>query len=389
MRLKELVLKAGSLLLLAVPVPTPTVTVPALPATVPNTPIVVPSLPPDPIAVPPVVLPTAVPTAVPIPVPIVPPLTVPNLPVLSSPGQPADPPRVGQPPVQEPAAGVGGDLSDTGFSGVGAEAAPEVGSISQPPSRPVGAGSGAPRRSLQPFIQLPPGRTGQVLALALMFLPLLVGLWLLAMGRTLRAAGLARSTSLRLNVAADLGIRPRELTAMSAETLAKVRDEIAVDELTGVVRRASGVAALERELARSRRHRRPLVVAFVDVDGLKSLNDTKGHVAGDALLKGVAQVLQKRLRAEDVVFRYGGDEFVCLLPDTELHGAQQAFEEMAGKAKHSGRSFSFGLAEHRTGDDAVSLLGRADQALYEGREQRTAAGERFGWREGSRRPVTF
>jgi diguanylate cyclase (GGDEF)-like protein len=192
-----------------------------------------------------------------------------------------------------------------------------------------------------------------------------------------------------LNVAADLGIRPRELTAMSAETLAKVRDEIAVDELTGVARRASGVAALERELARSRRHKRPLVVAFVDVDGLKTLNDTKGHVAGDALLKGVAQVLQKRLRAEDVVFRYGGDEFVCLLPDTGVQGAQQAFEEMAAKAKQSGRGFSFGLAEHRPGDDAVSLLGRADEALYEGREQRRGAGERFGWREGRRRPVTF
>jgi diguanylate cyclase (GGDEF)-like protein len=237
---------------------------------------------------------------------------------------------------------------------------------------------------LQPFIQLPPGPAGQALALAVMFLPLLIGLWLLAMGRTFRAASLRRSTSLRLNVATDLGIRPRELSAMSAETLAKVRDEIAVDELTGVVRRWTGIAALERELARSRRHRRPLVVGFVDVDGLKKLNDTRGHAAGDALLKGVAQVLQKRLRTEDVVFRYGGDEFVCVLPDTSLPGAQQAFEEMSSTATRIGRGFSYGLAEHRSGDDAVSLLGRADQALYEGREQRRAAGEPTVWREGRR-----
>ena len=86
------------------------------------------------------------------------------------------------------------------------------------------------------------------------------------------------------------------------------------------------------------------------------------------------------MRTEDVVFRYGGDEFVCLLPDTDLLGAQPAFAAMAATAKQSGHSFSFGLAEHQQGDDSVSLLGRADQALYDGREQRREAGEPVAWR---------
>jgi diguanylate cyclase (GGDEF)-like protein len=321
---------------------------------------------------------------------------LPNLPVGNQPGQPGDPPHGGQTAGGGQPGSGSGDVTGSG-SGSGSNTAPSSSTVadatsgpavSQPPSRTLSAHSGLVPGFLQPFVNLPPGRTGQVLALGLMFLPLLIGLWLLTMGRTLRAASLVRSSSLRLNVAADLGIRPMELSAMSIESLERVRDEIAVDELTGVARRATGVAALERELARSRRHGRPLVVGFVDVDGLKKVNDSKGHAAGDALLKGVAEVLHKRLRAEDVVFRYGGDEFVCLLADTELQGAQQAFAAMASTANQSGQSFSYGLAEHQPGDDAVSLLGRADKALYDGRKEGPSAGEAVTWRESRRRPLT-
>ena len=370
MRLNQLLVQAGSLFLLTVPVPAPTITVPTAPPTA--LPTALPTLPPTPA---PTALPTLppLPTALPTALPTVPPVTVPDLPLGSTPGQPGDPLQDPQPlPGQADAASGASSRSPVSASGGDAP-------VAQPPSRTLGSRTLLPG-FLAPFVNLPSGRAGQALALGLMFLPLLLGLWLLTMGRTLRAASLQRSGSLRLNVAADLGIRPRELSAMSAESLARVRDEIAVDELTGVARRATGVAALERELARARRHRRPLVVAFVDVDGLKRVNDSRGHAAGDALLKGVADVMLKRLRAEDIVFRYGGDEFVCLLPDTELQGAQQAFEGMAATAKQSGRGLSYGLAEHRSGDDAVSLLGRADQALYEGRQTRKKAGEPVAWR---------
>jgi diguanylate cyclase (GGDEF)-like protein len=221
-----------------------------------------------------------------------------------------------------------------------------------------------------------------------MFLPLLIGIWLLVLARTVAATARMRSASLRLNVAADLGITPRELVAMSTTSLARVRDEVAVDELTGVLRRSAGVAALERELARARRKKHPLVTAFVDVDGLKKMNDSQGHNAGDALLHEVASVLRSRLRADDVIFRYGGDEFVCILPESSIHHAYIVFEEMLATARSRGRTFSYGLALAKSSDDAVTLLGRADQALYAEREARKAAGQQVDWREGRRRPIS-
>ncbi|MBA2695858.1 MAG: GGDEF domain-containing protein, partial [Actinobacteria bacterium] len=71
---------------------------------------------------------------------------------------------------------------------------------------------------------------------------------------------------------------------------------------------------LEREMARSSRAREALSVAFIDVDHLKQVNDTRGHAAGDRLLQHVADALRSRLRSYDLVVRYGGDEFICVMP---------------------------------------------------------------------------
>ena len=78
-------------------------------------------------------------------------------------------------------------------------------------------------------------------------------------------------------LAADLGLHPRDLASMSTRSLFDLREKSAFDELTGVLRRAAGVAAAEREMARARRHSTPLTVAFIDVDGLKEANDARGH----------------------------------------------------------------------------------------------------------------
>lgn len=157
---------------------------------------------------------------------------------------------------------------------------------------------------------------------------------------------------------------------MSTDGLLKLRDQVTFDELTGVMRRVAGVAAVEREIHRARRHRTPLAVVFVDVDGLKRTNDTKGHVAGDQLLKNVARVLAERLRGHDIVFRYGGDEFVCVLPECTGDDAEQNLSGIRDAALNQGFSFSCGVAQLEPHDDIVSLLGRADGLLYQGRRRR-------------------
>jgi diguanylate cyclase (GGDEF)-like protein len=238
-----------------------------------------------------------------------------------------------------------------------------------------------------PDIPLPAGQAGQATGVAIMILPLLLGIWVLACGHAINAARLERSASLRLSVAALLRVRAHELVAMAVRSLMKVRNQVAFDDLTGVLRRSAGVVALERELARARRRSLPLVAAFVDADGLKQVNDSQGHSAGDALLRDIGAILRARLRAEDVIFRYGGDEFVCILVESALGDAARVFDEMLATARLSGRSFSYGLALATRNDNPLTLLGRADQDLYDCRQARRAARQAVGWREGSRRPI--
>jgi diguanylate cyclase (GGDEF)-like protein len=200
---------------------------------------------------------------------------------------------------------------------------------------------------------------------ALVTLPLLLAIWLLLFGRTFAEARRLRDSQIRLTLAADLGIRPREASSMSTKALFKLREQTAFDELTGVLRRAAGIAAAEHELARARRHRTPLAMAFVDVDGLKEANDRDGHVAGDRLVRGVADALMRGLRGQDLVLRYGGDEFVCVLPDTTIESARTKLRDVQKEADRGGMHFSFGVAGLERSDDIVTLLGRADRELYQ------------------------
>jgi diguanylate cyclase (GGDEF)-like protein len=200
---------------------------------------------------------------------------------------------------------------------------------------------------------------------ALATLPLLFGIWLLLFGRTFAEARRARDAQVRLMLAADLGLRPRDLASMSTRALFNLREKSAFDELTGALRRAAGVSAAEREIARARRHNSALTVAFVDLDGLKEANDQQGHTAGDALLRGLAQALREGLRAEDVLFRYGGDEFVCVMPDTPAREARAKLGSIQSEAARSGIRFCAGVAQLRRSDDVVSLFARADRDLYD------------------------
>ena len=200
---------------------------------------------------------------------------------------------------------------------------------------------------------------------ALATLPLLFGIWLLLFGRTIAEARRARDNQVRLMLAADLGLRPRDLTSMSTRSLFSLREKSAFDELTGVLRRAAGISAAEREIARARRHSSALSVAFLDIDGLRDANDKEGHASGDKLLIGLVQALKEGLRAEDFLLRYGGDEFVAILPDTNAKEARARLDEVQLEAAKSGLRFSIGVAELKKNDDVVSLLAGADRALYD------------------------
>jgi diguanylate cyclase (GGDEF)-like protein len=208
------------------------------------------------------------------------------------------------------------------------------------------------------------------LAVSLAVLPLLLVIWLFVFGRTWAEARRARDADVRLALANDLGLSPRELVSLTTEGLFKLREQAAFDDLTGVLRRAAGIHALEREISRARRQKSPLTVAFVDLDGLKQANDQRGHAAGDVLLRDIASALKTGLRGQDLVLRYGGDEFVCVLPDTPADAGGDKLRQIQSEAKRTGLAFSLGLAELERSDDVVSLLGRADRELYDAKARR-------------------
>ena len=145
-----------------------------------------------------------------------------------------------------------------------------------------------------------------------------------------------------------------------------------LDGLTGAYRRTPGFVELQREIDRARRTGSPLSVAFVDVDGLKTVNDTAGHAAGDRLLVEVAGTLLAVLRSYDLVIRYGGDEFVCVMEGLTLQQAGQrvGLIDAALAAGPARASVSLGCAELLPGESAPALVARADAALYLQRRMR-------------------
>lgn len=162
-----------------------------------------------------------------------------------------------------------------------------------------------------------------------------------------------------------------------ADAESKYHEEIyhmtIVDGLTQIHNKRYLFEALEREITRARRHERPLSALMIDIDNFKRINDHYGHLAGDYVLRALAEVVKTRIRRDEVFARYGGEEFAIVLPETGLEGAQALAESIRAIAESSKFSFqsefiavtvSIGCAEVRDDDDAASLVQRADERLY-------------------------
>jgi diguanylate cyclase (GGDEF)-like protein len=166
---------------------------------------------------------------------------------------------------------------------------------------------------------------------------------------------------------------------MNARLEANLIQQSIVDSLTGVLNRRGLEEALERELARFRRYGDSLTVAMIDLDHFKKLNDTYGHAAGDTVLTGIAALLRRLLRETDVIGRFGGEEFVLLLPHADAGESRPILEELcravedrsdwlAHAAVRATASFGVTSTYGRRSVTAGELLHEADVALYQAKE---------------------
>jgi diguanylate cyclase (GGDEF)-like protein len=169
------------------------------------------------------------------------------------------------------------------------------------------------------------------------------------------------------------------LSADEARATAEVAQERAMtDALTGLLNRYGLQRVLSHEHAEARRYSRPLSCLMVDLDNFKTINDTFGHIAGDAALRQFAAVLSEIVRRSDMVSRYGGDEFLVLLPETDLEGADALAEKIrsAAAAEVFGDgdlrfqlTLSIGASTLFDDESGNDMIARADMALYEAKEQ--------------------
>jgi diguanylate cyclase (GGDEF)-like protein len=181
----------------------------------------------------------------------------------------------------------------------------------------------------------------------------------------------AQAATARAQASADREQAARDRLA-AARDRERFQDELErahLDALTGAYRRGMGEVVLRHEIQRAQRSDGDLVLAYVDVDGLKATNDRKSHAAGDDLLCDVVAALRSRLRPYDPLTRWGGDEFVCAVSNTSIEEAGQRFEEAREvlAAEKPGARFSFGLAALAKDDTLEAILDRADRSLLRAR----------------------
>jgi diguanylate cyclase (GGDEF)-like protein len=179
-----------------------------------------------------------------------------------------------------------------------------------------------------------------------------------------------RGYRIKSRLEAKLAGRNRELE----EALATISQLARQDPLTGLLNRRAFLDLADHEQTRARRSGAPVTVAMADIDNFKPINDEHGHAVGDEILKEVAARLREHVREEDVICRWGGEEFVCLLPDTDLEAGRRVVErmrrELTGKPVETGVGnfpikLTIGMAPLEKNLDAA--IEAADRAMYEGK----------------------
>ncbi len=197
-------------------------------------------------------------------------------------------------------------------------------------------------------------------------------LWMLVNTSHAVSSNLLHTLAARLRSGNDMIFRDRE-------TLEEYRFQATIDPVTGLYNRRWLQQMLSRQIDRSRSNAEPLSLLMLDIDHFKRFNDTYGHLAGDYALGTVAQNLVDNLRPADMASRYGGEEFVVLLPDSDLNGARLAAERLRvaverapvnapGQKEICHVSISLGIAELLPEYDENSFLQAADKALYRAKE---------------------
>ena len=149
------------------------------------------------------------------------------------------------------------------------------------------------------------------------------------------------------------------------------------DQLTGVLNRRGLEEAFDNEFSRSQRRKSPLCVALLDIDNFKKLNDTLGHEAGDAALIHLATTIRETLRPQDTIARFGGEEFIIILPDTAIPDAHKALVRLQRELTkrfflHDNEkvliTFSAGVTDFRPDDTQAGITKRADEAMYKAKK---------------------
>jgi len=157
--------------------------------------------------------------------------------------------------------------------------------------------------------------------------------------------------------------------------LAQITDLATIDELTGLYNRRALFSRLVEEHSRVERYKENFSLMIFDIDDFKQVNDTYGHQVGDAILKNLAHFLKGNLRTSDFISRFGGEEFIAILPSTEMEKARRVAEKMRhllGKKVFEDKkgavkikiTVSIGISQCTPGDTVDNLIKRADDALY-------------------------
>lgn len=170
-----------------------------------------------------------------------------------------------------------------------------------------------------------------------------------------------------------------DLRERNAELIRELERQVTRDPLTGLSNRRHFIATAQAELQRAARYRHPLALLMIDIDHFKPINDTHGHLAGDEVLKAVAEACAHAVRGQDCLARLGGEEFAVLMPETGLHQAQSAAErlreavarlrcELPGGAVAPTVSIGVSMCAG-SAETLSSLMRRADHAMYSAKGQ--------------------